>query len=51
MKKSKKMCTFTIRPDVEERLRKHCDKSALSMSAFVDFAIEEKLDRDCKKTQ
>jgi hypothetical protein len=46
MKQKKIKSTYTIREDIVNRLTEHCDKKMSSKSTFVDFAIEEKLNRE-----
>ena len=48
MQKGKKTCTFTLRPETKRKLMEHCKKTAYTMSAFVDIAVEEKLEREKK---
>ena len=48
MKKDKKVCKFTLMPETVEGLERHCGKTAYTKSAFVDVAIQEKLERECK---
>jgi len=48
MQKSKIVRSYTLLVETEKKLRKHCSDKATSMSAFVDVAIQEKIERDKK---
>ena len=48
MNKSKKVCSYTLMETTDEMLRKHLADKPTSMSAFVDIAIREKVEREQK---
>lgn len=48
MQKGKIASTFTLMPETIEKLEKHCEKTAYTKSAFVDVAIQEKIERETK---
>lgn len=44
--KPKKICTYTLMETTDEMLREHLKDSPISMSAFVDVAIQEKIAKE-----